>query len=304
MQFIEGRTLADLIRNLREEEFKVQSTLPCAPPPADPKPSPLVGEGGPKGRMRGRIPPAKGRSASRSSRTRSRDHFRTVATLGLQAAEALDHAHRLGILHRDIKPANLLLDAEGKLWVTDFGLARIGDDANLTMTGDFLGTLRYKIPEQALGQRAAVGPQSDFYSLGTTFYELLTLRHAVDGSDRQEILRRIAFEDPQSARHVNPSVPREFETIIIKAMAKEPGLRYASARDFADDLRRFLEDKPIRASRPTVMELAIKWLRRHPTQVASIMIIMALTVIALVISTALIIEPAVMAVPSTLPPAL
>ena len=123
---------------------------------------------------------------------------------GVQAAEALDHAHTRGILHRDIKPANLLLDAQGQLWVTDFGLAQIQGNAGLTLTGDVLGTLRYMSPEQALGRRVVVDGRTDIYSLGVTLYELLTLRPAVDGRDRAEILRRIAEEEPAPPRQAQP----------------------------------------------------------------------------------------------------
>src|SRR5206468_5638624 len=133
-----------------------------------------------------------------------------AARLGIQAAEALEYAHSLGVVHRDIKPGNLLLDTRGNLWITDFGLAQIQAEAGLTltMTGDVLGTLRYMSPEQALGRRTLVGHRADIYSLGATLYELLTLRPAVDGSDRQEILRRIAFEETPGLRRSNPAVPR------------------------------------------------------------------------------------------------
>ena len=132
------------------------------------------------------------RPTTSSSSTRNRDFVRGAARLALQAAEALDHAHDRGIVHRDIKPANLLLDAEGQLWVTDFGLAQVRGDDRLTLSGDLLGTLRYMSPEQALGRRVVIDGRTDVYSLGVTLYELLTLRPAVDGRDRAEILRRIA----------------------------------------------------------------------------------------------------------------
>src|SRR5262249_8822559 len=137
--------------------------------------------------------------------------FRTVAHLGIQAAQALQHSHSLGILHRDIKPTNLLVDARGNLWITDFGLAHIHSDTKLTMTGDMLGTLRYMSPEQALTQRAAVDHRTDLYSLGATLYELLTLEPTFAGSDRRELLRQIAFEEPRRLRQVNPAIPVELE---------------------------------------------------------------------------------------------
>ena len=128
--------------------------------------------------------PGPGGEPSSGSSTRSRAYIRTVAQLGLQAAEALDHAHTRGILHRDIKPANLLLDDQGQFWVTDFGLAQIQGNPGLTLTGDILGTLRYMSPEQALAKRVVIDGRTDIYSLGVTLYELLTLRPAFDGQDR------------------------------------------------------------------------------------------------------------------------
>ena len=139
-----------------------------------------------------------------ASSTHNRDYVRTAARLALQAAEALDHAHARGILHRDIKPGNLLLDAEGRLWVTDFGLAQIQGDDRLTLTGDVLGTLRYMSPEQALGRRVVIDGRTDVYSLGVTLYELLTLRPAFDGRDRAEILRRIAERRADAAPAAQP----------------------------------------------------------------------------------------------------
>ena len=157
-----------------------------------------------------RAPRAEARRApappSRRS-TRSRGYFRTVASLGMQAAEALEHAHRLGIVHRDIKPANLLVDVRGNLWITDFGLARMQADIGLTLTGDVLGTLRYMSPEQALARRGVVDHRTDIYSLGATLYELLTLRPAFGGRDREELLRQITFEEPRPPRQSQPGRP-------------------------------------------------------------------------------------------------
>jgi WD40 repeat protein len=193
----------------------------------------------------------------------SREYFRTVAQLGIQAAEALDHAHQNGILHRDIKPANLLVDDAGKLWITDFGLARIELDAGMTMTGDLLGTLRYMSPEQALAKRVVVDHRSDIYSLGVTLYELLTQQPAFSGDDRQELLRQIAFDEPRKPRQINPRIPHDLETIILKAIEKNPADRYVTAHEFADDLRRFLDDQPIKAKPASYRHQLMKWSRRH-----------------------------------------
>jgi serine/threonine protein kinase/WD40 repeat protein len=195
--------------------------------------------------------------------SRSSPFFRTVANLGIQAAEALEHAHQLGVIHRDIKPANLLVDIRGNLWITDFGLAHCQSQAGLTMTGDLVGTLRYMSPEQALAKRVVVDHRTDVYSLGVTLYELLTLEPAFPGRDRQELLRQIAFEEPRSPRRLNKAIPLELETIVLKAIEKNPTDRYTTARELADDLESYLKDEPIRAKRPTMVHRAKKWCRRH-----------------------------------------
>jgi WD40 repeat protein/serine/threonine protein kinase len=203
--------------------------------------------------------------------------FRTVANLGQQAAEALEHAHQLGVIHRDIKPANLLIDIRGNVWVTDFGLAHFQSNPGLTLSGDLLGTLRYMSPEQALAKRAPVDARTDVYSVGMTLYELLTLEPAYNGRNREEVLRQIAFEDPRLPSRLNKAVPVELETIVLKAMAKGPEERYATAQELADDLRRFLEDKPIKAKRPSLRQRAVKWARRHKTVVRAGMIMLVLS---------------------------
>jgi serine/threonine protein kinase/tetratricopeptide (TPR) repeat protein len=209
----------------------------------------------------------------------SREYFRTVAQLGIQAAEALDHAHRNGILHRDIKPANLLVDDTGKLWITDFGLARMEQDAGMTMTGDLLGTLRYMSPEQALAQRVVVDHRSDIYSLGVTLYEMITLRPAYAAADRHELLRQIAFEDSRKPRQINSLIPQDLETIVLKAIEKNPVQRYATAHGLADDLRSFLQSHPIKAKPPTWRDQVIKWSRRHPAGVRATLAVIVTTAI-------------------------
>jgi tetratricopeptide (TPR) repeat protein len=216
--------------------------------------------------------------------------FRMAASLGVQAAEALEHAHQLGVVHRDIKPANLLVDGHGHVWITDFGLAHCQSQTGLTMTGDLVGTLRYMSPEQALAQRVTVDHRTDIYSLGATLYELLTLEPAFSGSDRAELLRQIAFEDPRLPRQRNKAIPVELETIVLKAMEKNPGERYGTAQELADDLGRFLRDEPLCASRPTLWQRARKWARRHRSIVWSLIVssaaVLLLAVIGLAISNA------------------
>jgi serine/threonine protein kinase/tetratricopeptide (TPR) repeat protein len=211
--------------------------------------------------------------------------FRSVAEIGLQVAESLDHAHSQGIVHRDIKPGNLLLDVKGRVWITDFGLARIETDAAMTATGDILGTLRYMCPEQALGKHQIVDERADVYSLGATLYELLTLRPVFAGRDRQELLEQIAHQEPTAPRKLTRAVPAELETIVLKAIEKRPEDRYASARLFADDLQRLLDDKPIRVRRPTMLERVSKWSRRHQPLVRSAAAMLLITTVGLAAST-------------------
>jgi tetratricopeptide (TPR) repeat protein len=215
-------------------------------------------------------------------------HVRLAAQLGIQAAEALEHAHQLGIVHRDVKPANLLVDGTGHLWVTDFGLAQFHEDAGLTRTGDVMGTLRYMSPEQARARHAVVDQRTDVYSLGVTPYELLTLEPAFAGQDRHELLLHIAWEEPRPPRRLNKAVPAELEVIVLKAMEKDPAERYTTAQELADDLRRFLEDRPIHARRPTLVQRARKWTRRHRALVGAAVVAMFLTTVAAVVSSVLV----------------
>jgi tetratricopeptide (TPR) repeat protein len=215
----------------------------------------------------------------------------------MQAAFALEHAHQLGVVHRDIKPANLLVEAGSaiapggngaeasglRLWVTDFGLAHCRQrQVGLTVTGDVVGTLRYMSPEQALAQPIGVDHRTDLYSLGATLYELLTLQPAFDGHDRHELLRQIAIEEPKPVRKVNKAVPADLETIVLKAMAKNPEERYATAQELAGDLRRFLRDEPILARPLTLLKRTRRWARKHrPVMLsAAVASLAALTVLA------------------------
>jgi tetratricopeptide (TPR) repeat protein len=180
-----------------------------------------------------------------------------------QAADALEYAHSMGVVHRDVKPANLMLDSGGHLWVTDFGLAKLDSAANLTVSGDLLGTLRYMSPELALARHGLVDHRTDVYSLGATLYELLTLRPAVEGADKHEILKKIAFEEAAAPRKLDRGIPAELETIVLKCLAKNLAERYLTAGELADDLRLWLEHKPIQAVPPTLRQRAAKWTRRH-----------------------------------------
>jgi WD40 repeat protein/serine/threonine protein kinase len=194
------------------------------------------------------------------SHTTDVGYYRTVARLGVQVAEALAHAHGQGVLHRDIKPSNLLLDAAGHVWVTDFGLAKLEGADGPTRTGDIVGTLRYMAPERFDGWSDR---RSDLYGLGMTLYELLTLRPAFDAPTRARLIEQVVHDAPPAPRKHDPRVPRDLETIVLKAIAKEPGERYATAEALASDLNNYLADRPIVARRSSLSERAWRWCRRN-----------------------------------------
>jgi WD40 repeat protein/serine/threonine protein kinase/tetratricopeptide (TPR) repeat protein len=187
--------------------------------------------------------------------------YRSIARIGLHVAGALAYAHAQGILHRDIKPSNLLLDAQGTVWVTDFGLAKAEGSDGLTHTGDVVGTLRYMAPERFDGRS---DPRSDVYSLGATLYELLTLRPPFREPNRVKLIEQVLRQDPTPPRQLDRRIPRDLETIVLKAMAREPSRRYATAGALAEDLDRFLAGRPIRARRVSPWEQAWRWSRRNP----------------------------------------
>ncbi|MGP0063269.1 MAG: serine/threonine protein kinase [Isosphaeraceae bacterium] len=277
MQFIDGQSLAALIgelRVLRDERRDGAAVTEAA----------IGRPGSPSGD--GAISPA-----TTISRERSADrlrYFDRVAGLGRQAALALEQAHQAGIVHRDVKPGNMLLDLRGQLWITDFGLAQVTGDVGLTVTGEMLGTLRYASPEQVLARRGIVDHRSDVYSLGVTLYELLSLRPPFDGRDRNALIRQIADDEPASLRSLEPSIPAELETIVLKALRKETADRYTTAQEMADDLHRFLDGRPILARRPTPPERLRAWSRRHPAIVGSGVAALILLSAASLVSTAVV----------------
>jgi eukaryotic-like serine/threonine-protein kinase len=189
-------------------------------------------------------------------------YWQSVARVGMQVADALAHAASQGVLHRDIKPSNLLLDDTGNVWVTDFGLAKAaGDGDDLTHTGDVVGTLRYMAPERFNGQGDL---RSDVYSLGLTLYELLTLRPAFDERDRNRLVKEVMHGEPVRPRKVNRAVPRDLQTVVLKAIARDPAHRYQTPADMAEDLKRFVEDRPVKARRISNAEKLWRWCRRNP----------------------------------------
>ncbi len=266
MQLILGRSLDHVIEELKyagsgthvEKLVQPPSNAGAAPSGSNHSASSIIREG-----------------LNDSSSSKRRHFYRSVAKIGMQVADALAYAHARGVIHRDIKPSNLLLDAEGVVWVTDFGLAKI-EDEGLTQTGDFLGTLRYMSPERFRGK---CDVRADIYALGLTLYELLLQRPAFEASDRLKLIQWINESTPVNPRLVDSRIPRDLETIILKSIEKEPKRRYNSAKSLEQDLGRFLSDEPIQARRISMAEQAVRWARRNKGVAASLA---ALAVMAIV----------------------
>jgi eukaryotic-like serine/threonine-protein kinase len=209
-------------------------------------------------------------------------YFREVARLGAQVADALDHAHRQGVIHRDIKPPNLLLDTRGNVWVTDFGLAKLVEGDELSQSHDLVGTLRFMAPERFQG---VTNPLGDVYSLGATLYELLTLKPAFAERDQARLIDQITHESPAPLRQHDPRIPRDLETLVLKALAKEPKDRFATADELGAELRRFLENRPIRSRPTSASERLWRWCKRNPAMAALTALAATLTTIIAIVST-------------------
>ncbi|MGO9470679.1 MAG: protein kinase domain-containing protein [Isosphaeraceae bacterium] len=227
--------------------------------------------------------PAPGSSSS-SLAGQGDDHYhREVARLGAQVADALAYAHKRGVLHRDIKPSNLLLDAVGNVWVTDFGLAKFEDAEDLSQSQDLVGTMRYMAPERF---RGVSDRRCDIYALGATLYELLTLRPLFESADRLRLIDQVVHEPPAPPRQLDGRIPRDLETIVQKALAKDPTDRFATADELAAELRRFLENRPIRSRPIPAYERLWRWCKRNPGLAFLNALAATLTTITAIVSTA------------------
>ena len=271
MQYVEGRSLASIIQELRHYTNKT---------PVDEK----------KGSFLKQDLSDSARRLLATSSTRSSGFVRSVTQLCIQAAEALQYAHDMGVVHRDIKPSNLLLDERGHLWITDFGLARYRKNSAsvLTRPGDVLGTMRYMSPEQATGNSAIVDHRTDIYALGATLFELLSLEPVFADQERHRLMISIEMDEPRPLHLLNPAVPKDLATIVLKAMAKDPVRRYASSRALAEDLQRFLDHKPIEARRPSTGERFAKWTLRHRVLVNAMAGALAVGVVVLFLGTVIV----------------
>ena len=221
-----------------------------ASPSAKAKPSPEVPDP---------APPAFG-SSSLGGSIEGR-YYREVARICAQVADALAYAHRAGVLHRDIKPSNLILDALGNVWITDFGLAKFEEGEDASESKDLVGTMRYMAPERFEGVSNRGG---DLYALGATLYELVTLKPAFDGTDQLRLIHRIVNDPPVSPRLIDPRVPRDLETIVMKTLAKNPKDRFGRAQDLTEELRKFVDGVPIRSRRISPLERSWRWCARNP----------------------------------------
>jgi tetratricopeptide (TPR) repeat protein len=303
MQYIDGRPLDEVLvelRRLRDEAAR------GAAPPAAANPSSAqvarslwLGHVRPPSRPPARDaddpeateapePPGPARPGPGAPRTRGpgsatplsdphRPYAKSVAHLGVQVAEALEYAAGQGVLHRDVKPSNLLLDVWGTVWLTDFGLAKASGTPDLTRPGDLLGTLRYMAPERFAG-RADV--RSDVYALGLTLYELLALRPAFGEAGRAELIGQITTAEPPRLERLAPGLPRDLVTVVHKAMARHPGDRYQSPGALAEELRRFLDDRPIAARRLSLLEYVWRGCKRHPLRAALGVALLAVVALA------------------------
>jgi WD40 repeat protein/serine/threonine protein kinase len=301
MQFIHGEGLDKVLQDLRRLRQRHESRAAgaggangagplsvadslltgrfAAPAAEDPARTVVPAPGPPRAAAAGAAPS----NVSLSDGKSEGEYCRSVARVGLQVAEALAYAHKQAVLHRDVKPSNLILDLQGTVWITDFGLAKAEGSDELTHTGDVVGTMRYMAPERFDG---ASLPQGDVYALGLTLYEMLTLRPAFEETNQGRLMQQVLGTRPPRPRKLDPRIPRDLETIVLKASARDWADRYATAAALAEDLRHFLTDRPIRARRNSLPERLWRWCRRNPVVASLTAAVCLLLVTVAVVGTA------------------
>ncbi len=258
MEFIEGSGLNAIIATLRGTASPEASTVDLAETVAL-----TTSREAPRGA--GTHPSGSSVSAKVSDSTTRilADDFQNIARHLADVADALDYAHVRGVVHRDIKPHNLLLGVDGRMQISDFGLARLAEQPGVTVTGEVIGSPLYMAPEQITGNPDEVDHRADIYSLGATMYEWLTLRAPYPGETRERVISMILSSEPSPLRSLNAAIPLDLETICLKALEKNRERRYASAAEMRDDLRRFLLSRPIVAKRSGIAERTLKFIGRH-----------------------------------------
>ena len=282
MELIDGPTLGEVLAALRRDPIpELQSSTPSPKVPTS-ETSSLD-----QSRQMSQLSGGEilGLSFDESATPRAGSgYFDLIAGLLAGVADGLDFAHQHQIVHRDVKPSNLLLSSDGKLHISDFGLARVLAEPGVTQTGEFVGTPYYMAPEQFNRSLGEVDGRTDVYALGATLYEMLTLRPPFPGSSRDEVLANIAAQEPTPPRRINRRVPRDLETICLKAIEKQPERRYQSAALLAEDLRCFQQRLPIAAQRSGLLERTKKWCLRHPSMAASLALAAGLAITAAVLA--------------------
>jgi serine/threonine protein kinase/outer membrane protein assembly factor BamD (BamD/ComL family) len=293
MQFIRGITLSEVIQRFARdcaeetltETLTSQSTKSWEQPSRQPKPATAatgkdetVATLTDKSEWDSRAAATLDLSVNVPLPTTRSSQFRFIASLGRDLADALHYAHQNGIIHRDIKPANLLLDQDATVWITDFGLAKHLNEATQTQTGHLLGTFRYMSPEQFRGEATQ---RSDIYSLGLTLYELIAQEPAYRETTHPSLIQAKTNQPVPPLRTASPDVPKDLETIVMKACASIANDRYVDAHALAEDLQRFLEGRSILARRESAFERTIKWAKRNPA-VASLATAVVVSLFALV----------------------
>ena len=266
MELIRGENLHDLISRARGAAETVPSALaetepldPEARAAMDTTSQAIPGDSG--------VVAASDLSLSRGAPRTSRQ-FEKIAGLIAAVADALDYAHAHGVIHRDIKPHNLILGEDERIYVSDFGLARVLEQPGVTTTGEFVGSPLYMSPEQIVGGQRKVDKRTDIYSLGATMYEWLTLSPPYPGQTREQVISKIITSETPAPRTLNPHIPVDLETICLKTLEKDPDHRYATAGELHDDLQRFLDHQAIRAKRAGLLTRARKFAMRN--KVASV----------------------------------
>jgi len=272
MELIEGPSLDQIIREARQVEGTDPATQSSDLPDAATTTAPYLNTADDSN--------ADAMAWSSSSIGSSSLYFDTVARLVADVADALDYAHRQGVIHRDIKPSNLLVSPDGRLSLNDFGLARMLEQPGMTMTGEFVGTPAYMSPEQIIAGRVPLDHRTDVYSLGATLYELLTLERPFKGEQRDQILAQIIHKEPRPPKRVNKKIPVDLETICLKALEKDPDRRYQTAGAMAEDLRRYVNRFAISAGRIGPVRRLVKLARRHPGCAAGLVGVTIATIIA------------------------